>query len=115
MLTNLIKKYGLVPKSVMPDIANSASTNQLNYLINLKLNQAASKILDNKDKPVAELNKIKTKALDEVFYLLSSIYGELPTKFDFSYTKVIKKTALIDLNHTLITYLRKWLKLISHH
>ncbi|AAP56791.2 Aminopeptidase C [Mycoplasmoides gallisepticum str. R(low)] len=124
MLTNLIKKYGLVPKSIMPDTANSASTNQLNYLINLKLNQAASKILDNKDKPVAELNKIKTKALDEVFYLLSSIYGELPTKFDFSYTKVIKKDSadrseshfnylpkkVVETNFTPLTFYQKYFK-----
>ncbi|UTS71169.1 C1 family peptidase [Mycoplasma bradburyae] len=90
MLTNVIKKYGLVPKSVMPDTANTSSTNQVNYLINLKLNKAAASILENKDKPVEELQKIKTKALDDVFYLLSTIYGELPSSFDFSYTKITK-------------------------
>ncbi|QZX48810.1 C1 family peptidase [Mycoplasma sp. E35C] len=90
MLTNVIKKYGLVPKYVMPDSANSSSTHHVNYLINLKLNQAAAKIIANKDKPLSELNKIKTKALDEVFYLLSTIYGKLPESFDFSYTKITK-------------------------
>ncbi len=41
MLSALIEKYGIVPKSVMPETYSSSKSNELNGLLNLKLRKDA--------------------------------------------------------------------------
>lgn len=48
MVTNLITKYGLVPKSVYPEAYNNTSSSQLNWLITLKLREFALELRELK-------------------------------------------------------------------
>lgn len=55
MVTNLIKKYGLVPKAVFPESYNSSNSSQINWLLTLKLREYA-----------LELRHLKKAAVDSL-------------------------------------------------
>lgn len=84
MFVNVVKKYGLVPKTVMPETKSSSMTYPMNKYINLKLRQYAYKARQIKDDIVA-LKALKDDTLDELYTFLSSNFGTPPKTFDFEY------------------------------
>ena len=44
MFVNIVKKYGVVPKYVMPETFQSSNTNMMNSLLNTSLKAAAVKL-----------------------------------------------------------------------
>ncbi len=82
MFVHLVKKYGLVPKEVMPETYQSSHTNQLNRIINTKIRQFAAFVQEKK----ANLSALKKKALEDIYKILVDCYGMPPTKFSFEYT-----------------------------
>lgn len=122
MINNIVEKYGIVPKNVMPDTYAAAHTNELNYLLNWILKNGALKIRKNSNKSIEELQKIKESVLEEVFKLLNISYGKLPEKFDFVITKKIKvnskfKTVygtnyekVVDKNLNPLSFYKKYVK-----
>lgn len=85
MFVNLVEKYGVVPSVAMPETSNSSNTRFSNKLINLKLRQYAAKAREVKSDKNA-LKALKEATLSELYNLLTSSFGEIPTKFDFEYT-----------------------------
>ena len=83
MSANVIKKYGIVPSYVMPDNYNVSNSYVLNKLINIVLKKAAIQLRKTYDEE--EINKIKFDALNNVYYLLTLIYGVPPKKFTLEY------------------------------
>lgn len=87
MLVALIQKYGLVPKSVMPETYSSSKSNELNSQLNLKLRKDAitlrKLVNDGNDETVVEAKK--DELLEEVYRMLVFTLGTPPTKFDFEY------------------------------
>lgn len=84
MSVDIISKYGLVPKSVLPDSFSAQNTTVLNKLIELKLKQGA-KNLRNSVAQGLDVAKEKEKILYEIYKILVMCYGEMPKIFDFEY------------------------------
>ena len=86
MLVSLIKKYGLCPKTAMPETYQSSHTMNLNRLLNLRVRKfvADSKRLHAKKKD-AEIPALKEACLQECYSLLCSSFGVPPQSFTFEY------------------------------
>lgn len=87
MYVNLIKKYGLVPKSVMKETVQSSNTRQSNQLINALCRRFAKEAkelyLNGKENEILALKK---SYITKIYTLLSDCFGVPPTEFDFEYT-----------------------------
>lgn len=87
MLVSLIKKYGVVPKSSMPDPFHSTSSMELNKLLNRKLRKNASILRkdyeENKDRD--RLYSLQKEMITEIYNYLSSVLGNPPKTIDFEY------------------------------
>lgn len=87
MFMAIIEKYGVVPKSVMPETYNSSSSREFNSALNLKLRKNAVELreLVNAGTAEAEIEARKQKMLSEVYRMCALSFGEPPVKFDFEY------------------------------
>jgi bleomycin hydrolase len=104
---HLIKKYGVVPKSVMPDSFNAENSEMLNQVLNRVLRknglviraQLRGKIADDKtiekfgSAELAAARKIKTAGLAEVYQILTVSLGTPPREFSWNYRDKKKKFA----------------------
>ena len=87
MIVSLINKYGVCPKNVYDETANSSNTNAINNLLNFNLRKFASeaKVL-KKEKGLKAVEELKENYIKKIYRLLISLYGVPPTNFDFEYT-----------------------------
>ncbi len=87
MYVNLVKKYGIVPKSAMVETAQSSETFGSSRLCNAALREFAAKIFKsweaNKDHD--KLMKLKEEFVDKIYVVLTSSFGVPPQSFDFEY------------------------------
>lgn len=87
MIMGLIEKYGVVPKSAMPETHNSSASREFNSLLNLKLRKDAvllRELVQNKATE-AQIETEKEKMLAEVYRMAAYSFGEPPATFDFEY------------------------------
>ncbi|MGI6231167.1 MAG: aminopeptidase C [Tractidigestivibacter sp.] len=93
---NLISKWGLVPKDVMPETACSKNSSEMDAQLERLTRRAACQIRhaaaagESKDK----LRAIKDKAMADVYQLLSVCLGEPPATFDLEVK--VGKNAKVD-------------------
>lgn len=82
-VVNLVEKYGVVPKEIMPETNSSGNTGLMNKLISRKLRADAVKLrqMHERDKPLEKLRAKKTKVLAEVYKMLVMNLGEPPCEF----------------------------------
>ena len=87
MVANLIRKYGLAPKSAMADTANLTNSTFLNKVVDHKLREATARIFAlHRDGATDEaVHEAKREALVEVYRILAIRLGEPPERFDFAY------------------------------
>lgn len=87
MMVGIIEKYGVVPKSAMPETYNSSSSREFNATLNLKLRKDAVTLRELVANHASdeEIAKTKKKMLTEVYRILTYSFGEPPTSFDFEY------------------------------
>lgn len=87
MVANLIRKYGMVPKSAMADTANLVDSAFLNKVVDAKLRQTAARIfrLQRECAGEAAVTEVKREAMTDVYRILCILLGEPPETFDFSY------------------------------
>ncbi len=85
MWVNLINKYGLVPKSVMPETYHSSKSGRMNRMITRKLRENAKDLIAAKSNRASEqdLNELKHQMLEVIFRLLSIHIGAPPSSFDW--------------------------------
>ncbi|MCS4536600.1 C1 family peptidase [Mycoplasma sp. CSL7475-4] len=89
----LITKYGVVPKSIMPETFNASNTAQMNSVLEIHL-LSTTKILrelQQKNANNTELQQVKTQAMQKVFDICAKSLGLPPIKFDFEYRDKDKK------------------------
>ena len=87
MLRSLIKKYGLVPKSAMPETFSSSNTRVMDRFITMKLREDAS-LLRKAHKNGAgreKLYEMKKEMLEEIYRILAISLGNPPVSFTFEY------------------------------
>ncbi|MFK5282706.1 C1 family peptidase, partial [Lacticaseibacillus paracasei] len=81
----LIEKYGLVPKSIMPETYNSEKTVELNSVLNEKLRKDAKVLRELKQANAGDdaIAAKKREFLSVVYRILAYTFGNPPTQFDF--------------------------------
>lgn len=83
MFVNLVKKYGLIPKSVMPETESSSNTWAMNHYITTKLREDAYELrkAHKKGAKEANLRQRKTEMVSEVYRMLCIHLGVPPQEF----------------------------------
>jgi bleomycin hydrolase len=86
-VVNLIEKYGVVPKEVMPETNSSGNTGMMNKVISKILRIDAIKLrkMYQDGKSVAEMRTEKEKMLEEIYRLLVMNLGTPPEKFPYRF------------------------------
>lgn len=87
MLVNLMKKYGVVPKSAMPESYHSSNSASMNTILIKKLRKDGV-ILRNmaaEGKAEADLRSAKDGMIEEIYGMLRTFLGTPPKTFDFAY------------------------------
>lgn len=80
-VSNLIMKYGVVPKEAMPETYQSNSTSQMGMILKLKLREWALELRGLKE---AKAMKRKEEMLSEVYRILVECLGVPPTEFEWA-------------------------------
>ena len=86
-VVNLIDKYGVVPKEIMPETNSSSSTSRMNMILARKLRADAVRLrkMHQKEKSVDQLREAKAKMLAETYKILAMNLGEPPTEFEWRF------------------------------
>lgn len=84
MLCNLVRKYGLVPKSAMEETVCSSNTRELNRVLTVKLREFACRLRrgHREGKNLETLREEKREMMDTVYRILAICLGRPPEKFD---------------------------------
>lgn len=93
MISAIISKYGVVPRSSMPESECSSSTRQMNAILNAKLRSYAC-ILRRKSREginLLALRDMKSDMLKEIYRILCICLGTPPKMFDFKIRTKDKK------------------------
>jgi bleomycin hydrolase len=87
MFTNLVNKYGCLPKSAQPETESSSSTGMVTGQVTAKLREYACTLraAHKKGKTLDELKKLKPAMIEEVYRMLTLHYGEPTTEFNWQY------------------------------
>ena len=81
-VSNLITKYGTVPKSAMPETYQSNNTRDMRMILSLKLREYALTLRESGKK--ADLQGLKTAMLTEIYGILVKCLGVPPTEFEWT-------------------------------
>jgi len=114
---NLTQKYGLVPKTVMPESNSSSNTSQMIKMINRKLREqgySIRELMTNKKVKAEDIQKEKVKMLGDIYRMLSLNLGEPPTEFEWRYKD--KKDIISETKkYTPLSFLNEMLPEISYN
>ena len=88
MFVNIIKKHGVVPKSVMPETESSSSTMQMNRILKTQLRQGARTLRDlhASGATMSEIRGRKEEILETIYRIVSIHLGSPPDRFDWQWT-----------------------------
>ncbi|MCI8961621.1 MAG: hypothetical protein HFJ18_01675 [Clostridia bacterium] len=83
----IVKKYGLVPMTVMPITIEGENSSRVTNLFSETVRSYAITLLELKkqNKNIEELRKIKLKMLADNYEFLSKVYGEPVKTFNYNY------------------------------
>lgn len=86
-VVDLVQKYGVIPKDIMPETNSSENTNEMNRVIGHKLRADAVKLrkMHEGKEAVEKLRAAKNKMLTETYRMLVMNYGEPPTDFEWRF------------------------------
>ncbi len=79
----LVKKYGVVPKDVMPETFSSSNSDGVNRVLGLRLKKAALAIREAHSD--GEIERLKLQALNDVYRILALNFGIPPAQFQWRY------------------------------
>ncbi|CAM3576601.1 aminopeptidase C [Pseudostreptobacillus hongkongensis] len=110
MLVSVIKKYGVVPKSVQGEVFHSSSSAMLNNLLNKKLRLGAQKLREANNMSEDQLIELKDKIMDEIYAFLCVMLGVPQEVVDFEYYDKDKKFHR-DLGLTPVEFFNKYVNM----
>ena len=84
MFRSLVRKYGVVPKEVMPETANSKATREMDKYLTRYLRGCACRLRDAHDAGATtdELAEMRKTMMGEVWSLLATCLGTPPESFE---------------------------------
>ena len=87
MFVNLIRKYGVMPKSAFPETQQSNATAASDFLVNAAIRKFAADAhrLANENKQ-DQIRMIKDDVMEKIYHMFLSCFGVPPKTFDFEYT-----------------------------
>ena len=87
MVVSIFEKYGVVPKTAMPESKNSSNSRDLNNYLNKKLRKDAITLrqMAADKKSEDEIQAVKAEMLQDVYNFLATSLGTPPETFDFEY------------------------------
>lgn len=93
MVVNLINKYGLMPKEIMPDTWNREHSRFINELVGYKIREAYAHMrsMAKSKKSNKAIREYKTSIMAEIFRILATCMGIPPKTFDWSFRDKDKK------------------------
>lgn len=110
MLCALIEKYGVVPKSAMPESYNSSRSNEINAVLNNQLRHDAvilrKMVQDNAT--AKQLTATRKQMLNTVYRMLAYAFGQPADHFDFEYRTKKDKKFHRDANLTPLEFFKKY-------
>ena len=109
MIVSIFQKYGVVPKTVMPESSNSSNSRDLNNYLNKKLRKDAVALrqLVAEGKTAEDIQTAKEAMLDDIYRFLATSLGTPPETFDFEYRDE-DKNYHIDRNLTPQSFYEKY-------
>ena len=110
MLVSVIKKYGVVPKSVQGEVFHSSSSAMLNNLLNKKLRLGAQKLREANNMSEDQLIELKDEIMDEIYAFLCVMLGVPQEVVDFEYYDKDKKFHR-DLGLTPVEFFNKYVNM----
>ena len=108
-VADIVSKYGLVPKEVMPETNSSENTSRMASLISLKLKEYGLQLRDRiaEGAKPAVLEKEKTAMLGNIYRMLVLNLGVPPTEFDYV-RRDAKGNPMETEHHTPMSFLEKY-------
>ena len=99
---NLVNKYGLVPKTVMPETFHSENTRWLNNILSSKLREFGLELREIRRQGITgkKLQSAKMEMISEIYRILVLFLGEPPT--EFTYRFVDKDNNISEAKHILL-------------
>lgn len=87
MFSGILKKYGTVPKSIMPETYHSSHTSILVEYLTGKLREFAKEIRDNyrQNNDKEALEELKQSMLFSVYSVLTKALGKVPERFTYEF------------------------------
>lgn len=87
MFVNLVQKYGVVPKSAMPETESSSATMHMSAQTTAKLREYACLIRKAHEKgvPMEKLREMKDGYVSEIYRMLVIHLGEPPSSFNWQW------------------------------
>lgn len=109
MIVSIFQKYGVVPKTVMPESSNSSNSRDLNNYLNKKLRKDAVALrqLVAEGKTDEDIQTAKEAMLEDIYRFLATSLGTPPETFDFEYRDE-DKNYHIDRNLTPQSFYEKY-------
>lgn len=94
-VADLTEKYGLVPKSVMPETYSAENTSKMRSLLMSKLREQGLQLRDMvaQGKNKKQIKEEKTKMLGVVYRILALTLGNPPQQFSYAFKNKEGKTA----------------------
>lgn len=108
----IINKYGLVPRSIMPDTFETKNWEKLERVYTEKVVKDVLKLLKLKEKNISidELRKVKERFIEENYSVLSKILGEPKYEFTYEYKDINNEEQKIE-NITPLQFKERYLSL----
>ncbi|WP_321385858.1 C1 family peptidase [uncultured Enterococcus sp.] len=109
MIVSLFQKYGVVPKTVMPESKNSSDSSELNNYLNKKLRKDAVTLrrLIEQGEAAEAVQARKEDMLQEIYNFLATSLGTPPETFDFEYRDG-EKSYHLDKDLTPLSFYEKY-------
>jgi bleomycin hydrolase len=112
MFTNLVNKYGCLPKTAQPESESSGSTGMVTGQVTAKLREYACTLRaeHGKGKSAEALRKMKAPMIEEVYRMLVLHYGEPTKTFNWQYRDKDKKNFVREGEMTPKEFFEKYVK-----
>lgn len=85
MLTNIIEKYGICPKSVFPETYCCLNSTNMNKFLANRLRTDACELRKHKDISNTQLHNMKKEMMGHYHRILAIFFGKPPTHFNWEY------------------------------